>query len=102
MPETCKVQLVHLGTLAQLSVEREEPLHLVLVEVRLPCEDLNQLGLPLRDNLAFLGHSAGVTVGILLLPFMLHSASKTTISFEGSILDADGVLSVQMGSTGLD
>ena len=83
MPETCKVQLVHLGTLAQLLVEREEPLHLVLVEVRLPCEDLNQLGLPLRDNLAFLGHSAGVTtVGILLLPFLLHSASKTTNSFE--------------------
>ena len=61
MPEACKVQLVHLGTLAQLSVVREEPLHLVLVEVRLPREGFDQLGLPLRDNLAVLGHSAGVT-----------------------------------------
>ena len=91
MPEMCAVETVHLSTLAQLSVEREEPLHLVLIEVRLPCEGFNQLGLLLRDNLAVLGHSAGVTVGILLLPFMLHLASKKSISFEGSILDADGV-----------
>ena len=62
MPETRAVEAVHLGALAQLSVEREEPLHLVLIEVRLPCEGIHQLGLLLPDNLADFGHSAGVSV----------------------------------------
>ena len=60
MPETCAVESVHLGALAQLSVQRKEPLDLILLEVGLPCEGVHQLGLLLPDDLAYLGHSAEV------------------------------------------
>ena len=58
MPETRAVESVHLGALAQLSVQGEEPLDLVLLEVRLPREGVHQLGLLLPDDLADLGHPA--------------------------------------------
>ena len=60
MPESRAVETVHLGALAQLSVQREEPLHLVLLEVGLPSEGVHQLGLLLPDDLADLGHPAEV------------------------------------------
>ena len=56
MPETCAVESVHLGALAQLSVQREEPLDLVLLKVRLAREGVDQLGLLLPNYLADFRH----------------------------------------------
>ena len=59
MPETGSVESVHLGPLAQLAVQREEPLDLVLLEVRFPRESVHQLGLLFPDNFAYFRHSPG-------------------------------------------
>ena len=90
MPETRSVESVDLGPLAELAVEREEPLDLVLLEVRLPREGVHQLGLLLPNYFADLRHSPGLDWSCL--PEFSFSASflacllRTTTPFEGSII----------------
>ena len=59
MPETRSVESVDLGPLAELAVEREEPLDLVQLEVRLAREGVHQLGLLFPNYFADFRHPPG-------------------------------------------
>ena len=56
VPEARPVEPIHLGALAELAVQAEEPLDLVLLKVRLAREGVDQLGLLLPNYLADFRH----------------------------------------------